>query len=133
MRAVIDTRFFILHFLANENTKGRSKRILYDIQREGNEGFVPTIVIHELYKFEYQTLGREVAELRVNAILKSKLKIIELTSSIAIAAAQLRCQYAELPTADAIVAASTIETASDYIVTDDAHLKQIKEIRTKWI
>jgi len=63
----------------------------------------------------------------LNAVLKLRLRVIELTVSIAMEAARLRCKYAELPTADAI------ETASDYAITDDYHLKQVREIRAKWI
>jgi predicted nucleic acid-binding protein len=46
---------------------------------------------------------------------------------------KLRCKYAELPTADAIIAATAIAMSCDYILTDDKHIKQINETKTKWI
>lgn len=96
-------------------------------------GIVPSIAVHEFYKFELESLGKEVAEIRVNSILKSNLKTINLDPSIAIEAAKLRCRYAELPTADAIIAATAIKTSSDFVLTDDKHVKQIKETRTRWL
>ena len=96
-------------------------------------GIVPSIVIHEFYKFQLENLGKDVAELRVNSLLKLNLKIVNLDIPIAIEAAKLRCKYTELPTADAIIAATAITTSSDYILTDDRHIKQIKETKTKWV
>jgi predicted nucleic acid-binding protein len=134
MRAVIDTRFFIVHFLAdNRETTNKTRRILEDLQKEDSQGIIQTVVVHELYKFEMEKLGREVADIRINSILKSKLKIMNLDSQTAIEAARLRCKYADLPMADAIIAATAIRTSSDFVLTDDIHIKQIKELKTKWI
>ena len=94
---------------------------------------VPSIVILELYKIQLEDFGKEVAEMRVNSVLKLRLKLMNLDLSIAIEAAKLRCKYAELPTADAIIAATAIETASDCVLTDDNHIKQIKETKTSWL
>lgn len=133
MQAVIDTRFLVTHFLApDEETKKWTKTTLETLQKEVNHGIVPSIVIHEFYKFEMQTLGIDVANMRANIILKSKLITLNLDSNIAIEAARLRCKYTDLPTADAIIAASAIKSSADFILTDDKHLKQIKEIKTKW-
>ncbi len=75
MRAVIDTRFFIAHFLAEDReTINKTRRILEDLQKEDSRGIIPTVVIHELYKFEMEKFGREVADIRINSILKSNLK-----------------------------------------------------------
>lgn len=90
-------------------------------------------MIHELYKFEMQYFGREVADIRVKAVLASDLKIVDLDSNIAIEAARLRCKYGDLPMADAIIAATAIKTSSDFILTDDKHIEQIKEVKTRWI
>ena len=134
MQAIIDTRFLVTHFLApNEEIKKWTKTTLENLQKEPNIGIVPSIVIHEIYKFELQTLGVDVANIRINIILKSKLNVSDLDSDIAIEAARLRCKYANLPTADAIIAATAIKTSSTYILTDDIHIKQIKETKTKWI
>ena len=134
MKAIIDTRFLLTHFLASdEETKKWTKTTLETLQKEPNLGIIPSIVIHEFYKFEMQTLGIDVANLRINIVLKSKLAVSDLDSDIAIEAARLRCRYADLPTADAIIAATSINLSANFVLTDDKHIKQIKETKTKWI
>ncbi len=134
MQAVIDTRFLITHFIApDDETKKWTKTTLENLQKQTNLGIIPTIVIHEFYKFEIQTLGLDVANIRANILLKSKLTITDLDPTIALEAARLRCKYADLPTADAIIAATAINSSSDFVLTDDKHIKQIKETKTKWI
>jgi predicted nucleic acid-binding protein len=90
------------------------------------------MAIHEFYKFALQIKGRDVADMRVESILMSNLTTVNLDPLIGIEAAKLRCQYAELPTADAIIAATAIATSADCVLTDDKHIKQIKETKTKW-
>jgi len=134
MKAVIDTRLFIDSLTReDEQFKRWAKSTLQTIQTSENLGIVPSIVIHEFYKFQLENLGKDVAELRVNSLLKLDIKIVNLDIPIAIQAAKLRCKYAELPTADAIIAATAIAMSCDYILTDDKHIKQIKETKTKWI
>jgi predicted nucleic acid-binding protein len=134
MQAIIDTRFLVTHFLApDKETKKWTKTTLENLQREPNLGIIPSIVIHEFYKFEMQTFGADVANIRINIVLKSKLVVSDLDSEIAVEAARLRCKYADLPTADAIIAATAIKSSSAFVLTDDKHIKQIKETKTKWI
>ena len=134
MQAIIDTRFLVTHFLApDEETKKWTKTTLENLQREPNLGIIPSIVIHEFFKFEMQTFGVDVANIRINIVLKSKLVVSDLDSDIAVEAARLRCKYADLPTADAIIAATAIKSSSAFVLTDDKHIKQIKETKTKWI
>jgi predicted nucleic acid-binding protein len=38
-----------------------------------------------------------------------------------------------LPTADAIIAATAIVMSCEYVLTDDKHIKQIHETKTRWI
>ena len=134
MKAIIDTRFLLTHFLAlDEETKKWTKTTLETLQKEPNLGIIPSIVIHEFYKFEMQTLGIDVANIRIKNIMNSNLTITDLDSAIAIEAAQLRCRYADLPTADAIIAATSINLSANFVLTDDKHIKQIKETKTKWI
>jgi len=58
---------------------------------------------------------------------------VDLDSQTAIEAARLRCKYADLPMADVIIAATAIITSSDFVLTDDIHIRQVKEVKTKWI
>ena len=124
----------VTHFIApDEGTKKWTKAILETLQKEPNLGIIPTIVIHEFYKFEMQTLGIDVANIRINIIMKSKLTITDLDPTIAIDAARLRCKYADLPPADVIIAATAIKSSSNFVLTDDRRIKQIKETKTRWI
>ncbi len=128
----VDTRFFLTHFLASsEEMRSRTGAKMKELQREG--ALVPTIVIHEVYKFECENVGKDVAELRVAAILKADLRIIELSTEIAITSGRLRCRYRNLPTADSIIAATATETKSGRVLSDDPHFAKIREIKTDWI
>ncbi len=133
MKAVLDTRFFIASLSSKDVQFKKWARVTLDaLEQKANLGMVPSIVILELYKIQLEDLGKDVAETRVNSVLKSNLQVINLDSSIAIEAAKLRCKYGELPTADAIIAATAIITNSDCVLTDDNHIKQIKETKTRW-
>lgn len=128
----VDTRFFLTHFLAiSEEMKNRTRNKMIELQREG--AIVPTMVIHEVYKFECENVGKDVAELRVGTILKSGFTIIELSSQIAIVSGRLRCKYHNIPTADSIIAATATETKSRRVLSDDPHFTKIMEIKTEWI
>jgi predicted nucleic acid-binding protein len=94
---------------------------------------VPTIVLHEVYKFQFENIGMDEAELRLDTIMKSGFTLVDLDPKIAVTSARLRCRHKELPTADAIVAATAIETKSGRVVSDDPHFREIKTIKTEWI
>jgi predicted nucleic acid-binding protein len=132
MPPTLDTRFFLTHFLADsENLKRRTAKKMVEFQRAG--AIVPTIVLHEIYKFQFENMGREVAEMRLDTIMKSGFTLVDLDPKIAVTSAQLRCRHKQLPTADAIVVATAIETKSGMVVSDDPHFREVKAIRTEWI
>lgn len=132
MPPTLDTRFFLTHFLADtEDLRRRTSRKMAEFERA--MAIVPTIVLHEVYKFQFENVGRDVAELRVDTIMKSGFTFVDLDPKIAITSARLRCRYKELPTADAIVAATAVEMKSGQVVSDDPHFKEVKAIKTEWI
>ena len=132
MPATVDTRFFLTHYVADtEELKLKTSRRMIELQRE--LAIVPTIVLHEVYKFMHGNVGRDAAQLRVNSILRSRFTIVDLTPKIAVTSAALRCRYGGLPTADSIVAGTSIETKSKHVLSDDPHFKRIKEIHTQWL
>jgi predicted nucleic acid-binding protein len=134
MKAVLDTRFFIASLESKDNDFKRwSTATLDTLERKTNLGMIPSIVILEFYKIQQEKFGKDIAEIRVNSVLKLGFQVINLDLPIAIEAAKLRCRYAELPTADAIIAATAIKMSADYVLTDDKHINQIKETRTKWL
>jgi len=132
MATTVDTRFFLTHYLADtDELKLKTARRMAELQRE--MAFVPTIVIHELHKFMFEKLGREVAKLRTDPILTSRLRVVPLSAEIAVASAVLRCQHRDLPTADSIVAATSLAMGSKRVLSDDPHFKKIANIHAEWI
>lgn len=117
----------------DEQFKKWTKTTFETFQQLKNKGFIPSIVILEFYKFLLSNLGKQDAELRASPLLKLDLQIVDLDVPIAIEAAKLRCKYGKLPTTDAVIAATATKTGCDYVLTDDNHIKQIKETKTKWI
>ena len=132
MPRTIDTRFFLTHFFADtDQLKTKTSRKMVELQRES--AVVPTIVIHEICKLILDKLGKGVAQLRVNQILASSFKIVELTTQIALTSATLRHEYKALATADSIIAATCMETKSKRVLSDDPHFREIREIRCEWL
>jgi len=132
MPRTIDTRFFLTHFLAEtEELKEQTRKKMIELQ--GEKAMVPTIVLHEVYKYIHDRLGREIARLRIDSITASQLRVVDLTTAIALTSANLRCRYSDLPTADSIVAGTSIETKSKRVVSDDPHFRKITEIRNDWL
>jgi predicted nucleic acid-binding protein len=85
---------------------------------------VPTIVQMELAKW----LNRESDAAFTEAVLAytSKCVVVDLTTSIALAAAEYSQLY-KLPTADAIIYATAIETSSD-LLTCDSHFENLPQV-----
>ncbi len=124
--AVYDTRFFTQLYRSKDDTirkKIRNEKIR-------KEKYVSTIVIHELYNTSMATEGRETAKLKVT-FLKQDFEIIPVDDQIAEISAELRHKY-HLSMGDSIIAATAF-TLKAVCITDDQHIKQIKEIETAWI
>jgi len=134
MKAVVDTRFFIDSLIVGDHRfQNWSRTTLQTLQKTGSSGIIPSIVIHEFYQFLLKNLGKDVAELQTNNVLKLDFEVANLDVPIAVEAAKFRCEYAELPTADAVIAATGIVLGCDYVLTDDRHIRQVREVKTKWI
>jgi predicted nucleic acid-binding protein len=132
MLRTVDTRFFLTHFLAEtDELKTKTSKKIVELQKE--MALVPTIVLHEVYKFMHDNVGKDVAQLRVNSITTSRFRIIDLTTRIALTSARLRCRYRDLPTADSVVAGTSMETKSRRVISDDPHFKEISEIHNEWL
>jgi predicted nucleic acid-binding protein len=133
MKTVLDTRFLVASQAGDQKFQNWSRQTFQTFQKEENLGIIPSIVVHEYYKFLLEIHGKYVAQLRVTSLLKMDIEKVNLDIPIAIQSAKLRCKYAELPTADAVIAATGIVLGCDYILTDDRHIRQIREVKTKWI
>ncbi|MEM2083643.1 MAG: PIN domain-containing protein [Nitrososphaerota archaeon] len=125
--SLYDTRFFFEHFYScDENIL---RKTIQEIRNVKNR-YISVIIIHEIYKLTLEKEGKNVAELRVK-ILEKDFKIININLDIAKISAQLRHKY-RIPMADSIIAATAMKLNLPCI-TDDPHLKNILEIKTKWI
>jgi predicted nucleic acid-binding protein len=132
MVRTIDTRFLLAHFLAGtEELKAATRSKMIEFRQEA--AIIPTIVLHELYKLEFQRFGRETADTQMKSIETSGLRIEELTSEIARIGAVLRCKYLDLPLANSIIASTSIVKGSKTVCSDDEQFLKVKEIKTEWL
>lgn len=126
-KAVFDTRFFIEHYYSqNQQTLQKTKEAI----RQTKQKYISTIVIHEIYQLTLQKEGRETAKTRTN-LLEKDFKTINVDPKIAKTSAEIRHKY-KTSMADSIIAATAL-TLKAICLTDDPHIKTIKEIKTKWI
>jgi len=66
----LGTRFFLTHFLADtEDLRRRTCRKMAEFERA--MAIVPKMVLHEVCKFQFENVGRDVAQLRVDTIMVS--------------------------------------------------------------
>ena len=86
---------------------------------------VPTVVLHEVYKFLLRTAGEETA-LRCAARMTT-CRIVDLDSVIALEGADLAVRH-KLAMADAIVLATAPREGAE-LVTSDADLKGLPSVR----
>ena len=123
-KTVYDTRFFIEHYYSkNKEVLQKTKQEI----RKTKEKYVSAVTIHEVYLLTLKKEGRETAKLRTN-LLEKDFKTINLNAEIAKTSAELRHKY-KTPMADSIIAATT-QNLKATCITDDPHLKAIKEIKT---
>jgi len=124
--AVYDTRFFTQSY----GTKDDAIRAKVRNEKMRKERYVSAVVIHELYNTAIATEGRETAKNKV-AYIKQEFEIIPVDAHIAQTSAELRHKY-HISMGDSMIAATAF-TLKAVCITDDQHIKQIKEIQTAWI
>jgi len=124
--AVYDTRFFTQSY----RTKDEAVRAKVRTEKMRKERYVSAVVIHELYHTSIATDGRETAKNKV-AYLKQEFEIIPVDDQIAQVSAELRHKY-HISMGDSMIAATALMLKA-VCITDDQHIKQIKEIETAWI
>ncbi|MBO3842086.1 MAG: PIN domain-containing protein [Candidatus Brockarchaeota archaeon] len=125
--SVYDTRFFIEHYYSGDDEI--LKRTTSMLRSDRNR-IISTIVVHEVFRLTLEKEGRVQAELRTR-LLEKDFKVVDVDVQIAKASAELRHKY-RVPMADSIIAA-TAKILNLTCITDDKHLTQMDEIKTKWI
>ncbi len=93
---------------------------------------VPTIVLSEFYAQAAKRAGASEAERRFDEILNSGLDVVDLDPRISKRAGIIRHKYQEkIPWGDCLVAATSFETSSEYVLSEDPEFKSIKEIKCR--
>ena len=130
MIIVLDTTFLILHYFSDdEKVLARTREILRTYRKLGNKGILPTIVLAEFLAQTYKRVGREVADKYFREIVNSGLEIVPFTKELSYHAGMLRAKYQEkIPWGDCIVAVTAARNKAKFVVTEDPHFVEIKEI-----
>ena len=132
MREVVDTRFLMEYFYSDEaDVKQRASRKIKELVLH-KEGILPTIVIGETIQNVCQKIGKDEAEICFARLMKSALKIENLTAEIAKQAGFLKSKHRDIPIGDCIIAATAIANRAG-IVSDDPHFDGILETKRTWI
>lgn len=126
-RVVYDTRFIAaIYHPRDEDEKGRIRRELTGTLSR----YVSSVTVYELYKLTIQVEDKQTAELRA-ALLRDDFRIVNVDWGIAKAAGLLWNKY-RVPMADAIIAATAMHLKAT-CVTNDPHLEEMKELKTRWV
>jgi predicted nucleic acid-binding protein len=121
--SVYDTRFFIEHYYSrNKEVLKKTRNTLKTDKNKLRQSLFTKLTLEKE--------GKEQAELRTR-LLEKDFKVIDVDAQIAKISAELRHKY-RIPLADSIIAA-TAKSLKLKCITDDQHLIQMKEIKTKWI
>ncbi len=126
-RRFYDTRFFAEYFYSpNQQLVRKLKEEL----RKDSERFVSSLTIHEIYRLVLNSDGRDVAVLRSNTIRRD-FQVMDVDYDIAVKSAEFRSKC-QMPMADSVIAA-TAQILGCQLFSDDAHFRQIKDLRTVWV
>jgi len=125
-KAVFDTRFFADYYYSENKSllnKMRAQKI-----RKGR--YISAVVIHEFYNYALSRKSRETVKTQIADIL-GEFEVVLVDEQIAQISAELRHKY-RLSMGDSMIAATALMLKA-VCITDDQHIKQIKEIQTAWI
>jgi predicted nucleic acid-binding protein len=125
--SLYDTRFFFEHYYSKDPSMLRWTRNELGSKQTR---YASVISAHELYKISLEGEGREVAELRT-VLMGKEFEMIDMEVELAKESAEMRSKY-RVPMADSIIAATTKLNRLE-CVSDDPHLREIKEIKTRWL
>jgi len=133
MMVVLDTTFLALHYFSTEaEVLSKTRSILNNCRKLGNKGILPTMVLAEFYALTHKRAGKDVAERRFSEIVESGLHVVELSAEISRQAGVIRRKYEEkIPWGDCIIAATSLVNKAEFVITEDSHFQQIKEVRAR--
>ena len=123
---IYDTRFFAEYFYSADPQLVRK---LKEELRLVNERMVSSLTIHEIHRVVLKKEGKEVAALRSSTIRRD-FQVIDVDYVIAVKSAELRSKH-QMPMADSVIAA-TAQLQGCPLFSDDAHFKNIENLKTVW-
>jgi len=125
-RRLYDTCFFAEYFYSADQQLVRK---LKEELRLVNERMVSSLTIHEIHRVVLKKEGKEVAALR-SSIIRRDFHVIDVDYMIAVKSAELRSKH-QMPMADSIIAA-TAQIQGCPLFSDDAHFKNIENLKMVW-
>ena len=132
MREILDSRFLVTHYTADdEQILSRTRAKLAALRRE-RKGVLPSIVIAEVMNAVCREGGQDKALAQLRALEHAGLEVVQLDSELARDAGLLKCMHRDLPMADCIIAATALRLEGR-VVTNDPHFSKVKGLRTIWI
>jgi predicted nucleic acid-binding protein len=125
-RRLYDTRFFVESFYTSDPQLAKK---LKEEFRSVKEKLVSALTIHEIHRVVLKKEGKAVATLRSSTI-RMDFQVIDVDYTIAVKSAELRTKH-QIPMADSIIAA-TAQIQGCTLFSDDAHFKNIENLKTVW-
>lgn len=119
-KILIDT-MYISALLTNKNSPYFD--FAQAVEDDKIAGIVSAVTLTELVKI----LGVKVYKKKIDQLISSNLRIIDVSQLIAIRAGELRLKY-DIPTADSMIAATGVVENIRHILTDDDHFEATKNL-----
>ena len=125
-RRLYDTRFFVEYFYSEDKELLRK---LKEELRSVKERMVSALTVHEIHRINLKREGKDVAALRSDTIRRD-FKVVDVDYETALKSAELRSGH-QMPMADSVIVA-TAQIYQCSVFSDDAHFKEIQNLKTKW-
>ena len=125
-RRLYDTRFFAEYFYSTDQQLVRK---LKEELRSVKERMVSSLTVHEIHRVVLKKEGKEVATIRSSTIRRD-FQVIDVDYAIAVKSAELRSKH-QMPMADSVIAA-TAQIQGCPLFSDDAHFKNIENLKLVW-
>jgi predicted nucleic acid-binding protein len=126
-RVLYDTRFIAATYYPKDEDE--ATRIRSELTGAVSRS-ISSVTVYELYKLSLEAEGKQTANLRVQ-LLKQDFTVVNIDWAIAKEAALVWKKY-RVPMADAIIAATAIQMKAACVTNDD-HLLNMKEFKSRWV
>jgi predicted nucleic acid-binding protein len=122
---LFETRYFLVRFATKDS--GQLSKLRSLLHKAGERRLASVITVYEVYKISLEEEGKDVAEIRADAI-EREFEIVGIDSETAREGARLSSKL-RIPMADSLIMA-TAKKFRVSCVTDDPHYSEVKRV---WI